>query len=101
MDGSPSRVILPIPGSDEVSTDPHPAGFIQFQAGPIAEHGRNGTTIEAVIQVLIERLAGFQLGPFANTYNQEAINHLAYAKQALERRTKDRQARGVEGRNLA
>ena len=76
-------------------------GFLVFQHGPVAEACNNGTTIEAVIDALTNRLNGFQQGPFSNTYNAEAISHLQAAKSALERRTADRQKRGVEGLNRA
>ncbi len=76
-------------------------GKLVFQHGPIAEVGHNGTTIETVISVLINRLEGFQRGPFANDYNQRAIDNLRLAKDSLEQRTKDRQSRGVEGFNKA
>lgn len=88
MDGTPAFVLLSNGG-----------GGIKFQAGPIAEVGVNGTTIEDVIDVLVNRLQGFQNGPFANVYNEEAISYMTAAREALERRTADRQARGVEGTN--
>lgn len=76
-------------------------GFIKFQAGPVKETGVNGTTIESVALVLIDRLEGFQRGAFANSYNAEAIAHFRAGVEALLRRTADREARGVEGLNKA
>lgn len=103
MDGTKSKVLLFEKGFAEDDLD-SPAdagvgGVIVFQHGPIQEVGGNGTTIETVIDVLVNRLQGFQRGPFANDYNAEAIEHFKAAKDALERRTRDRQARGVEGVN--
>lgn len=104
MDGSRYTVNLyPEYGAE---TDPDPilpgtAGQIIFQHGPIQEVGVNGTTIETVIDVLINRLEGFQRGAFRNGYNADAITHLKIAKERLLDRTRDRQARGVEGVNVA
>lgn len=103
MDRSPSRVELNVPGAEPGPSEGGviTGGYIQFQAGPVAEFGHNGTTIEAVLDVLINRLQGFQRGPFSNDYNALAIQHMVTARQALERRTADRVARGVEGTNSA
>lgn len=77
------------------------AGYVHitFQCGPVLEHGVNGTSIENVITLLIERLEGFQRGPFASPHNAAAIRHLRGAITALEARTRDRCERGVEGTN--
>ena len=99
MDGSPAWVPLPIPG--EVDGLEDAAGHIKFQAGPISEFGRNGTTIEAVIQVLIDRLRGFNENPvFRCRENSLAITHLEEALHWLWARTRARQEQGVEGKNI-
>src|SRR6266446_6206955 len=49
---------------------------IKFQAGPIHERGVNGCSIEDVIDVLVERLRGFQNGPFQCGENEDAIRDL-------------------------
>lgn len=74
---------------------------LKFQCGPIKEFGENGTTIEHILELLINRLEGFQKGPFKCEENDKALTHLDAAKEALEERTRDRQARGVEGQNIA
>lgn len=102
MDGSKSCVRLEADGFEEVDLDGIYMGLgggIVFQHGPVQEAGVNGTTIETVIGVLINRLEGFQRGAFRNGYNADAITHLKIAKQRLLDRTRDRQARGVEGVN--
>jgi hypothetical protein len=88
MDGSPSLI------NEEHIT-------IKFQCGPVKEFGDNGTTIEHILELLINRLEGFQKGPFKCEENDKALTHLDAAKEALEERTRDRQARGVEGQNIA
>lgn len=70
---------------------------IRFQNGPIKEVGTNGLTHESLIAVLIDRMEGFQSGPFANDCNERALEHLRGAQDALLSRTREREARGVEG----
>ncbi len=72
---------------------------IKFQVGPIGEVGANGTTIENVIDVLVERLEGFNQGDFRCRENSCAITHLQEAQNWLYRRTARRKAAGVEGFN--
>lgn len=70
---------------------------INFQNGPIQEHGVNGVQMEDLMAVCIHRLQGFQSGPYACTANQLALDHLKAAIACLNERTKDRKDRGVEG----
>lgn len=74
---------------------------VLFQNGPIKESGVNGVTHEALLAILIDRMDGFQAGPYANGDNEEARNHLELALRALQRRTRARIARGVEGTHAA
>lgn len=98
MDGSPALVT--VRGSTKFN---HPDGDIyiqiKFQAGPLKEVGVNGCSIEDVIDVLSNRLEGFQKGPFRCRENALAITKLEEAKQWLLYRTDKRQAQGVEGTN--
>ncbi len=68
-----------------------------FQNGPIAEVGVNGITHEALLAILIDRMRGFQSGPFACRENALALTKLEEAQQWLSSRTRARMARGVEG----
>lgn len=70
---------------------------ILFQNGPINEVGVNGITHEALLAILIDRLKGFQRGPFACGANAAALNHLEAARDVLLQRTRERMARNVEG----
>lgn len=74
---------------------------ISFQNGPIAEHGVNGVTQEALLAIVIDRLRGFQNGPFRCRENAIALTHCEDALMWLQKRTRDRMARGVEGTNNA
>lgn len=56
----------------------------------------DGTTNEDVIRVLVDRLNGLQ-SKFPCRENAIATTHLETALLWLEKRTRDRKARGVEG----
>lgn len=70
---------------------------VGFQLGPIKEHGVNGVTHEALLAILIDRMEGFQSGPYACEDNFNALGHLKAALAFLQNRTRERIARGVEG----
>lgn len=72
---------------------------IWFQAGPLTLGGANGCQIEDVIDILVERLQGFQRGPFKCRENALAITRLEEARLWLSARNWKRQAQGVEGTN--
>lgn len=97
-------------------------GQIVFQNGPIAKpQDMNGLTNEALLAILIDRMRGFQgmppvhpmpagtppglegarLAPnrpqFQCRENAIALTHLEEALMWLQKRTRDRMARGVEG----
>ena len=61
---------------------------------------REGTTNEAVIEMLIDRLR-FLDEKFPSEYNQKAISDLEGAWEALNKRTAERMERDVEGKNEA
>lgn len=70
---------------------------INFQNGPIGEHGVNGISQEALLAIVIDRLRCFQAGPYNNEDNQLALDDVRHALECLQRRTRKRLARGVEG----
>ncbi len=87
-----------------IENDPQPLGEhgrLTFQHGPIKDVGVNGTTIEAVLRALINRLRGFNDGPFRCRENSLAITHMEEALHWLEARTRARQHQNVEGTNAA
>jgi len=73
---------------------------IPFQNGPIQEAGVNGVTQEILLAIVADRLESFQSGPFKNENNRLALDHVKNALEALKARTRERQARGVEGKNV-
>jgi hypothetical protein len=70
---------------------------IYFQKGPLKEAGLNGISIEALLAVVIHHADGFQRGPYKCRENAVAITHLETALLWLQKRTRERMARGVEG----
>jgi hypothetical protein len=71
---------------------------IKFQEGTVEEVGVNGVQIEDIIDILVERLQGFQNGGFPCRENALAITHLQEAQNWLYRRTMERKKQGVEGK---
>ena len=70
---------------------------IKFQNGPINEAGVNGISGEALLAIVEDRLIGFQSGQFACRENAVALTKLQECMMWLQKRTRDRMARGVEG----
>lgn len=89
--------------------DGHPTGgctwgtgfTISWQNGPLGrgEHRLepNGAFTEDIIYAAIDRLEFYQASDFACEYNDQAIDHLNAALNALNERTKERVKRKVEG----
>jgi len=69
-----------------------------FQRGPIKEVGINGVQNEHLLAVLIHRTTILN-ARFPCDENLLAIRHMKQAINALQARTANRQARGVEGEN--
>lgn len=72
---------------------------VKFQNGPIQEHGVNGISNEALLAIVEDRLIGFQSGEFSCRENAVALTKLQESMMWLQKRTRDRMARGVEGTN--
>lgn len=64
---------------------------LRFQDGPPADQGRNGVTMEALLAICLDRLAGFQFWTGVDRHNAEAMQHLERALEALKDRTRERQ----------
>lgn len=71
--------------------------ILRFQNGPIAEHGVNGVTQEALLAIVADRLRSFQKGPYSCKENSCALTHVEEAMHWLQQRTLERMRRGVEG----
>lgn len=70
---------------------------IQFQKGPIGEVGVNGISNEALLAIVEDRLLGFQSGQYACRENAVALTKIQEAMMWLQKRTRERVFRGVEG----
>lgn len=73
---------------------------IKFQNGAVLEAGVNGISNEALLSIVEDRLIGFQSGQFACRDNAVALTKLQECMMWLQKRTRDREARGVEGTHL-
>lgn len=85
------------PSQHMIDGPPWQGMHVLFQNGPIAEAGVNGITHEVLLAILIDRMEGFEAGPYGSAYNRSALWHLREAQTALLDRTRDRMARNVEG----
>lgn len=72
-------------------------GQVQFQDGPIKEAGVNGVMNEDLLAMVIHRLQAFQESPYKCRENAIALTKLEEALLWLNKRTLDRERRGVEG----
>ena len=76
-------------------------GYIRFQQG--ARGGvdlPNGLRDDDLLEIVRDRLKGFQSGPYPCEENDEALEHIELALQALKKRTDERFARGVLGKDV-
>lgn len=88
-----------IPGFGPVPVSALGCCDIYFQNGPIQEFGVNGISNEALLAIVEDRLVGFQSGQYACRENAVALTKIQEAMMWLQKRTRDRIARGVEGTN--
>lgn len=89
--------ILSAPGVEPGITSGKSRFEVSFQNGPIKEFGVNGIPDEALYAILIDRLQGFQKGQYGCRENAIALTHLETALMWAQKRTHEREARGVEG----
>lgn len=73
---------------------------VEFQNGAVKEHGVNGVTNEALLAILIHRTQVLN-ERFPCRENSIAITKMQEALMWFDKRTADREARGVEGREQA
>ena len=81
--------------------DRQEVAFIQFQHGPRnVEGSKPGCTEAVLLAILIDRLRGFQAGPFASRQNALMLTKLEEALHWTRDRADERAQRGVLGQNL-
>jgi hypothetical protein len=71
--------------------------MLRFQQGGLQDVGANGLTDQALLAIVIDRMRGFQSGPYSCDDNNLIIAHLQQAMEVFEQRAIERAARGVEG----
>ena len=69
-----------------------------FQDGPVKEVGVNGCQVDCLIEAAAAIIGGLN-AKYPSGYNALALEHLRLALESLAQRTKDREARGVEGQS--
>lgn len=73
---------------------------IQFQNGPRKEENSISGVIDSdLLEIIRDRLKGFQSGDFATEYNSKALEHIEIALMYMNRRVEDRISRNVLGTN--
>ena len=90
-------VVIPV---DPDLQNGHPFAVVNFQDGPINENGVNGCHQEDLLAIVIDRLRSFQAGEYSCRENAIALTKIEEAMMWLNKRTADRQARGVEGTSV-
>ena len=74
------------------------AADIQFQCGPRKEFDSiHGVLDTDLLEIVRDRLKGFQSGEFATEYNARALEHIEDALMWMNRRVEDRIERNVLG----
>lgn len=99
----------PISEEHRVDDNGNPAGgstdgrgfSIEWQDGPLVVDGERreptGAFVEDIVAAAIGRIEHYQASRFHCLHNAVALGHLYAAQEALAERTRDREARGVEG----
>ena len=74
--------------------------YINFQNGARNEWGSVCGIIDSdLLEIVRDRLKGFQSGDFKSEYNKKALEHIEIALMYLNRRVEDRIERNVLGTN--
>lgn len=92
-------ITLPDWSRNPDGSEPRHVWDIDFQNGALGYAGPNGLSGEALLAILIDRMRSFQAGLFPCRENALALTALEEALMWLQKRTRDRLARGVEGTN--
>ena len=73
-------------------------GIVKFQKGPRKEEGSVSGVLDCdLLEMVKDRLEGFQRGPYASEYNEQALIHIKEALYWMNKRVEDRIARNVLG----
>ena len=83
---------------DEASGTPNVVNLIELDINFISLES-DGVTNEVLLAIVIDRLEGFQAGPFACEENQNALDAARLSLETLHSRTRERLNRGVENKH--
>lgn len=72
-------------------------GVLHFQEGPVLENGINGTQAPDVLEAIVGYLQHVSKPPHNTRETSIAITKIEEAIMWLDKRTADREIRGVEG----
>jgi hypothetical protein len=96
--GAPHHFVIRVVASQETPVQETPVlAKIDFQEGPIGEHGVNGMANEDALHMVLARLNAFQGTEFKCKENAMAITKIEEALLWLRARTMGREKRGIEG----
>lgn len=71
---------------------------IMFQNGPRKDpNSTHGVIDSDLLEIVRDRLKGFQSGEYASEYNAKALEHIEEALKWMNKRVEDRISRGVLG----
>lgn len=70
---------------------------VPWQRGPVKENGVNGVQAPEVIEQVLQYLRSVNVPPYNSRLTSLAITDLESAQNWLNRRTAEREVRGVEG----
>lgn len=76
-------LVAPTEGAADAVDGTQVVAWLPFQDGNPADVGRNGFFNEEALLAVQQRLQGFQKGPFACQENEEAIERIQQALDAL------------------
>jgi hypothetical protein len=71
--------------------------MLMFQKGGLQDVGPNGLTDQALLAIVLDRIRGFQSGPFQSPFNEGIIEKLQGTLDSFKARADERASRGVEG----
>lgn len=79
----------------------HKAHSISFtlQDGPRKAGGVNGCQVDTILEAAAKIIEGLNMAPHNCMENEKAILHIKEALLWLDKRSRDREKRGVEGTN--
>lgn len=89
------------PLNRSANAEPVQVTHIHFQDGGLQDVGVNGLTDQALLAIVLDRMRGFNDGPYRCRENSIIITKLEEAMLWMGKRASERANRNVEGRRVA